>query len=814
MCYRLHRALLACFATFFALAGSAPAQQPPKYIQATAYRVLPETHNNESGYFSLCEGLDGNLYVGTAKYGENSYLVEFDPRTDKQRVVIDTHKLCNLTGKGYAAQAKIHTRNFVGPSGKIYVGSKQGYRLDANDTAEYPGGYVMSYDPRTGTPENLGMPFPGQGVADVAADEGRGVTYVVTCEDQHWMLGSTKPGQPYRELGPMLTPYAMTLIDADGRANSITKDFQLAQYDPATQKVSVRPIDVGGQRWTRANDMSIPTWVLTPDGKRAYLILLNDPTLLEIDLSPAGEVVKAMSHGKLIEGKNPDSRCALAVSPADGNVYACVRIDNETGFGTGYLHHVLRFDPKTGAKEDLGVLAVKNPDYYNPNGPDGKPLPFSHGFHRLPDGTLTPLHVHMALMAARDGTVWITSIYPFTLLKVESTRPAAAAATPPSPAERFLDSAIAACDRAEAQVGEITRIAEIVAGRHAAGGMIGFPFNNTQPLANDLWGRSGGMMYVGFDRPWKPDRTDAEKAQDVALLGYHYPPRPGELDELRALKGRGCHLVGFGPRGDAALAEAVATPNDWLDTTTGGPPLADALSNMVHAWCLKAEVVAALTRRGKMPTMWKSFAWPDGAAWSQRYQNKPFHDDLTVPPVAPGELANRYVRSVRHTLRRLRATQSSQMRAAAKLIANETAAGRPTYVAWTGHLGYANPSPFEAPWAKVLEVPPGYEASLKAWREATPDGALVVRIGYLGQHPADAQMFRDKRQRVIHLAGDPGDDPAYRVDPAAQACTIDLGIAFGDACVNVEGYPIRILPPSGVAQLAAYGAIAAEVAGR
>jgi len=40
-----------------------------------------------------------------------------------------THKLVGLPLEptGYAAQSKIHTRNFVGPSGKIYVGSKQGY---------------------------------------------------------------------------------------------------------------------------------------------------------------------------------------------------------------------------------------------------------------------------------------------------------------------------------------------------------------------------------------------------------------------------------------------------------------------------------------------------------------------------------------------------------------------------------------------------------------------------------------------------------------------------------------------------------------
>src|SRR5688500_8868112 len=103
-------------------APAEPAGQPPKYLRAKAYHILPETHSDESGYFSLCEGLDGKVYVGTAKYNHNSYLVEFDPKTEKQRVVLDTNAVAGLTASGYAAQSKLHTRNFVGPSGKVYVG--------------------------------------------------------------------------------------------------------------------------------------------------------------------------------------------------------------------------------------------------------------------------------------------------------------------------------------------------------------------------------------------------------------------------------------------------------------------------------------------------------------------------------------------------------------------------------------------------------------------------------------------------------------------------------------------------------------------
>ena len=103
-------------------------------------------------------------------------------------------------------------------------------------------------------------------------------------------------------------------------------------------------------------------------------------------------------------------------------MYSAVRIDNDTGVGTGYLHHLVRYDPGTNKMADLGVIAVKNPGFFDFKGPqEGNPdgsLRPRHGFHTLPDGTLTPLHVIMALIVARDGTLYATTIYPFTLLRV------------------------------------------------------------------------------------------------------------------------------------------------------------------------------------------------------------------------------------------------------------------------------------------------------------------------------------------------------------------------------------------------------------
>ena len=100
--------LLLAQATVAAADHSAATKQPPaslKYLWAKAYHIPPETTTEESGYFSLCAGKNGRIYIGCAAYGRNSYLVEFEPATEKMRIVVDTHKLVGLPLEptGYAS---------------------------------------------------------------------------------------------------------------------------------------------------------------------------------------------------------------------------------------------------------------------------------------------------------------------------------------------------------------------------------------------------------------------------------------------------------------------------------------------------------------------------------------------------------------------------------------------------------------------------------------------------------------------------------------------------------------------------------------
>ncbi|MCM8817399.1 MAG: hypothetical protein NC913_07830 [Candidatus Omnitrophica bacterium] len=800
---------------------------PLKYIFAKAYHVLPGTHNNESGYFSLCEGLDGKIYIGTAKYNENSYLVEFDPYTEKQKIVIDTHKVCGIDASGYAAQAKIHTKNFVGQSGKIYVGSKQGYRAKG-DTSQYPGGYVMVYDPAIQKAECLGMPYPEEGVIDVVADEERGLIYVVTCENQHWMLYDIKT-KKYRELGPLLLPYATTLIDKNGLSHAITKDFQIATYDPSTDKVIVRSITINGKKFNKPDGKgyAIVNWVLAQDKKTAYVTMISFPELYKIELSGSGKILKAVNLGKMINGKNPDSRGSLCLHP-DGNIYCLWRIDNDTGFGTGYLHHLVRYNTKKNKMEALGVIAVENPDYFEFTTADGKPKPFTHGFHKLPDGTLTPLHVHMAMIATHDGTLYATVLYPFTLLKIEDFKIPEKATN--QAARQYCQVVLDACDAVESNLKKISEVAEIVAQRHMKGGLIGFHPIVYQGLQDELWGRSGGMVNMGFDRPFKKDRTPEEKKLDVSIIGWQTTPlTKNEVSRIQSFRANGGLVIGFGPRDLPELDQQVNACDIWFDTKTGIDDtcvlLPDGskagrtnhLINALNAWALTAEIFSAITRKGHTPAMWKSYAYKDGPEWGNQYLfKKQFMDEYPVKPIPEGELARAFLDGIRYHVRKFQNTQLENIGKAVDLIIREVQKGNKIPVASMGHMPWTYVGKYEdSRWAINVDLHTNVNHQVEKYIKTTPDNALVIRLGYTGMDPESKEIFQKKKQKVILISAenDQEHQPGWGI-PADLPVYIDMGYRFGDACVYVEGLPIRILPPSGIMQIVAYECLNVEFLSR
>ncbi|HEV3447999.1 MAG TPA: hypothetical protein VG099_25395 [Gemmataceae bacterium] len=409
-----------CLGVFVCIAAQplAAAGEANNWLLGHAYKIPSQYTNQESGYFSIVEGHNGWLYIGAAKYGVNAYLIEFDPKTEAMRMVVDVHKTIGGTATGFAAQAKIHTRNNVGASGKIYFGSKQGYPEKGEKRSDYPGGYVFTYDPATGKTEHFGIPWPQHGVISVTPDEAHGVAYVSTCSDErpiehsHFMILDLAK-RSYRDLGDLEQMYAFIVVDHKSRAYHPIRGGSVARYDRATDRMDRVRITLDGAEppslFTR-ND-TILNWEVSPDRKTLYAVEMSTNQLLAFDLSVDGSTLPGRRLGDLLPGAKTDCR-AMCVGP-DGTVWAAV---SHVNAAEGQTLHLVSYRPGLALPRDHGKVGIANPDYTPFTDQKGKPKPWHHTVRKAKDGTLAPWQP-MGVSAAQDGSVYVMTIAPFTLLK-------------------------------------------------------------------------------------------------------------------------------------------------------------------------------------------------------------------------------------------------------------------------------------------------------------------------------------------------------------------------------------------------------------
>ncbi len=397
-----------------------------QWLRATAYAIPKETATEGEGYFSIIEGHNQRLYIGTHSNGRDAWLVEFDEASKRMMPVADAMKEIGSDAKGFAAQAKIHTRNNVGASGKIYFGTKQGYPAKDEKGDEYPGGYPMVYDPETGKTKVYPIPVPHQGIVSVTPDESRGVAYVSTCSDgrpgpgesAHFLVLDLKTGK-YRDLIDTHHIYAFIVVDHLGRAYHPLLGGDVARYDPKTDKLERLKQTIDGQPPTADSRLADPdgmqpiNWDISPDGKTLYSVPMSGNHLYRYDLTADGDVLPGKDLGPLLpSGKGTDCR-ALCVGPT-GTAWAAI---TEAADGI-QLAHLVSYTPGDEAPRDRGPVAIRNPDYTEFADKDGKPLPFHGGQTKLPDGATTTKYVILGVCEGRDGSVYTLALQPYTLLQV------------------------------------------------------------------------------------------------------------------------------------------------------------------------------------------------------------------------------------------------------------------------------------------------------------------------------------------------------------------------------------------------------------
>ncbi|MCA9213092.1 MAG: hypothetical protein KDB27_08510 [Planctomycetales bacterium] len=393
------------------------ADRPRHWVWSTAHAIPAETTSEQSGYFSIIEGHNNRIYIGTAKYGDNAYLVEFDPISKQMKVVLDAEKEIGVDRTGFAAQAKFHTRNNVGKSGKIYLGTKQGYIKDKDKEklTDYPGGYPMVFDPKTGVTKVYDIPVAHQGIISVTPDESRGLAYISTCSDgrpiesTHFMVLNLETGE-YTDLLDCEHMYAFIVVDHLGRAYHPIRGGKIARYLPDAKRLEQLEHTIDGKPPKKETHLidehSHPiNWDITADRKTLYSVPMSFNGLFSYDLTKEGSTLDGKFLGPLVSGaKDTDCR-AMCVGP-DGTVWAGVMATFE---GLSQVPYLISYTPGDDGPVNHGPIAISNPDYTSFEGPQ------KHGVHRPFDEKLIPRYVIMGICAARDRTVYITTLYPFTV---------------------------------------------------------------------------------------------------------------------------------------------------------------------------------------------------------------------------------------------------------------------------------------------------------------------------------------------------------------------------------------------------------------
>ncbi len=414
---------LACGLASFVNAEEPIKGFPYERLEATAFRIMKETHNRETAYASITVAQNGKVYLGPARYDENAYLVELDPADGAQRVVVDVHELCGLSEEGFEAQAKIHTRLFVAPSGTIYFGSQHGYPSEGDSPYAYRGGYLMSYDPASDTARNLGrIPFRGHGIYDVVADEERGLLHITTSAfqvgDYSWYLYDIGSGR-FEGLA-RVNRGAHPLLAPDGRVYALTHDGRLAQYAPDSDEVTVRPMVMASGEPFEPD--GLVQCEIDPKGRYAYLMPIGEPVIYAVRLDEGEDSYTVEVAGRFASGR---VRTMDPIFGPDEKLYLVTQRRDDDRHPDQFVH-VVSYDPEEGRIENHGALAVANPEELKAAlGPDlsvgERPC---HGMRRLPDGTLYPRHTQ-GIAAGEDGTIYVMTIYPLVIMRLEELRASA-----------------------------------------------------------------------------------------------------------------------------------------------------------------------------------------------------------------------------------------------------------------------------------------------------------------------------------------------------------------------------------------------------
>jgi uncharacterized phosphosugar-binding protein len=374
----------------------------------------------------------------------------------------------------------------------------------------------------------------------------------------------------------------------------------------------------------------------------------------------------------------------------------------------------------------------------------------------------------------------------------------------------YIDAVLKIIRAISGNLNSIIEIAGEVAEKITAGGNI-YTTDEESGFAMEMTYRSGGMML-----PLPLQNPDQVKKGDVLLASTLNLNPKQQQEQFDAVRKRGGFVVLFGSNQSPLTEYADRLVDNTLPPGTvpvveikGKEKVCPAASvaNITAAWLLVGELVAACTRLGKMPVMYASNDANGGVDWNGKYQGLAFHQpgEFNIPPLQKECLSRTYLADITRCIESIKYTQQELLEAAGQLGAETLKNNKKVYCSFNGHfllqqLGLPGTppvftviDPLTTPISKV-----NFES-----------GDIFVWVGYYYYPNHEIYFINIAKVKSVWINGARAINP-ITLEPGK--IIIDPYWGYGDASVAVPGYPIRILPPSGIIQGMCLWTTAAEIA--
>ena len=310
---------------------------------------------------------------------------------------------------------------------------------------------------------------------------------------------------------------------------------------------------------------------------------------------------------------------------------------------------------------------------------------------------------------------------------------------------------------------------------------------------------------------WTPET--ALSPNDVVILGWSGAPPDQELELLRDLRASGALIVGIGPaswagadaqmgadlflESEVPLSEAVTAPFGGE-----GYPLI-SLQNLVVSWTFTGEIVAALTRIGRMPAMYQSVLVTGARERNARFVGSRFHQTHQVPAIPLGQVGGEYLDAIGGILRALIEEETRAIDQVGAVCAQVLNDGRVIHAGMISHFPvYQHGAPGDPLYMRRLARLDGESPSVAELERELKSGDLFFFFGYYRRPTQAYQVAHRTGARIVEVITGDGLDgspqPDYVIRPKWP---------FGDSVTRVPGYDVKILPSSGIVQTAIYWAV-------